>query len=548
MGIQISQTIMKFSPFPMAVLDRDGHFIEVNEGTIHLLGYKREDLLGKSFPQLLEAVNRQHTLERFEKTLHGMMQQTPVTVMHKSGFPLEIQIVSAPMMENGRVTGALLFGQDLSDRKRNTERIRYMAYYDDMTGLPNRRMFMTHLNETLERSAHNNQLIGLLYLDVDRFKLVNDSFGREFGDMLLMQVAERLTRVMSEQDMVARMEGDEFAVLFANVDSDKDVMNKTRSLLDTLEEPFELQGFPFHVTASIGVVTNRIENDPSMLMKKADMALGKVKENGRNDGMLYCEEWDNSSLERLTLQHELRQGLQRNEFLLHYQPQYHLNTGEIVGLEALVRWQHPERGMVPPGHFIPLAEESGMIVQLGEWVLEEACRQNKAWQDAGLKAVPVSVNLSIRQFMQQNLIEKVSSILRETGLSPQYLELEITETMTMDVHRATQCLLELTKLGVGISIDDFGTGYSSFNYLKNLPIGKLKIDRSFVRDIQHDPGNASIVAAIIAMAHNLNLQVIAEGVETEEQMQFLKKHMCDEMQGYFWSPPVPNYQIAGLLR
>lgn len=545
LSAQIAQSIITYSPFPMAVLDHEGRFVTINDASSQLMGYRRGELMGEDFFTLLDNGNRQSVLEKLELVKQGAMQQTLTTIIHKTGFPLEIQLVLLPLSEGNNVTGALAIGQDISDRKRNNERIRYMAYYDDMTGLPNRRMFMMHFNEVLERAG--DRFIGMLYLDIDQFKLINDSFGREFGDMLLLQVAERFTRGLSGEDMGARMEGDEFAIMFVSLHSEKELVEKARALLTTLEEPFEMQGFPFHVTASIGMATNCKDCDAGSIIKKADMALGRVKEQGRNDILLYSEDWNNSSLERLTLQHELKQGIQRNEFFLHYQPQYHLSTGKVVGLEALVRWQHPDRGLVPPGQFIPLAEESGMIVQLGEWVLEEACRQNKRWQDDGLLAVPVSVNLSIRQFMQQNLKDKIATILRETGLSPQYLELEITETMTMDVQYATQCLLELTRLGVSISIDDFGTGYSSLNYLKNLPIGRLKIDRSFVRDIQQDPGDAAIVAAIIAMAHNLNLQVIAEGVETEEQMNFLKQHACDEIQGYFWSPPLPSEQITQIL-
>jgi EAL domain-containing protein (putative c-di-GMP-specific phosphodiesterase class I) len=256
---------------------------------------------------------------------------------------------------------------------------------------------------------------------------------------------------------------------------------------------------------------------------------------------------DNIAYFKLTLQNEIRKAIQHREFQLYYQPQYDLGTGQIVGLEALIRWNHPERGMVSPAEFIPAAEESGLIVQLGEWVLEEACRQNKAWQDAGLPPIPVSVNLSMRQFAQHGLTGNVANVLRQTSLDSRYLQLEITESMTMDVERALQCLNELTELGVKISIDDFGTGYSSFSYLKNLPIARLKIDRSFVRDILQDPNDAAIVAAIIAMAHNLQLQVIAEGVETEDQVKFLRSHRCDEMQGFFGSPPLPAERIESLL-
>ncbi|CAH1200431.1 hypothetical protein PAECIP111893_01375 [Paenibacillus plantiphilus] len=545
----IVEALIRYNPIALTVLNRSGQIIDINDSASQMLGYERTQLIGESFLPLVEAESRQGIFQKLEQTLQGEKQDATLQVLHRSGYSFDIQIVSAPLYQNHEMIGAMLISNDMSDRKRNLERIRYMAYYDDMTGLPNRRSFMMHLSESLESSQVNGNIIAVLYVDVDRFKLINASFGREFGDMLLLQLAERLTRGLAEHDVVARMEGDEFALLYRNGGSESEVLSKTKKILSILEDPFELQGVPLHVTVSIGVSINNVPSDDAgILIKKADMALGKVKDSGKNDCLLYSESWDNSSLERLTLQHELKRAIQRDEFVLHYQPQYHLGTGEIVGVEALIRWQHPERGLVPPGLFIPQAEESGIIMQIGDWVLEEACRQNKAWQEAGLRHIPVSVNLSIRQFLQQNLTEKVSDILNRTGLKAEYLDLEITETMTMDVKHASRCLLELTKLGINISIDDFGTGYSSFHYLKTLPIGRLKIDRSFVRDIQQDPGDAAIVAAIIAMAHNLNLQVIAEGVENEVQMQFLQKHLCDEMQGYLWSPPVTGGKISALLQ
>ncbi|MBW7477808.1 EAL domain-containing protein [Paenibacillus oenotherae] len=545
----IVEALIQHNPIAMTVLNRTGEIIDINESASQMLGYDRQSLIGESFLTLIEPDSQQQILQKFEGIVQGELQDSTLLVRHRTGYSFDIGVVSSPLYKNKERIGALLISNDMSDRKRNLERIRYMAYYDDMTGLPNRRSFMMHLDESLVNSQRSGGLIAVLYMDVDRFKLINASFGRDFGDMLLLQVAERLTRGLAENDVVARMEGDEFAMLYRNAGSEKEVLAKTKNIMSILEDPFELQGVPLHMTVSIGVATNIVmEDDASVLIKKADMALGKVKDSGKNDCLLYSEAWDNSSLERLTLQHELKGAIQRGEFVLHYQPQYHLGTGKIVGVEALVRWQHPERGLVPPGFFIPQAEESGMIMQIGDWVLEEACRQNKAWQEDGLRHIPVSVNLSIRQFLQQNLTDKVANILARTGLKAEFLDLEITETMTMDVKHASRCLLDLTKLGVNISIDDFGTGYSSFHYLKNLPIGRLKIDRSFVRDIQQDPGDAAIVAAIIAMAHNLNLQVIAEGVENEVQMQFLQKHMCDEMQGYLWSPPVSGGKIAELLQ
>jgi len=546
--IAIVETLLRSDAVPLAILDKTGIVMEMNEASGRTLGYDRNELLGETILRLVEPGSRQLLQETFEHALLGETKQININITHGSGFPLELQVVCSPMIQEEEVIGTVLISQDLSDRKRNLERIRYMAYHDDMTGLPNRTLFQMKLTETLTRAKEENRIVGICYLDLDRFKLVNASFGREFGDILLMQVAERLNRDLADNDFAARMEGDEFALLFCNLESEKHLLELCKKLLKSIEEPYELSGFPLHITASIGLVTNRNEDDDSYsLIKKADMALVKVKESGKNDCLLYSESWSNSSLERLTLQHEMYRAIQREEFILHYQPQYDLNSGTMVGVEALVRWNHPIKGMIPPGSFIPLAEESGMIVQIGDWVLEEACRQNKAWQDAGLPLMPVSVNLSIRQFVQTDLASKVATVLEKTGLDPKYLDLEITESMTMDVSHVSRCLLDLTELGVNISVDDFGTGYSSFHYLKNFPIDRLKIDRSFVRDIQQDPSDAEIVAAIIAMAHNLNIQVIAEGVETEGQMEFLRKHKCDEMQGFFWSPPVSSDNIEQML-
>ncbi|WP_127495546.1 putative bifunctional diguanylate cyclase/phosphodiesterase [Paenibacillus glycanilyticus] len=544
----IVETLLQSEAVPLAILDRDGVIMEMNVASSNTLGYLRQDLLGKPLAPLLEPGSRSSLQEMLEHALQGKSEQRNINITHRSGFPLELQIISSPMLRDDEVIGTVIVSQDLSDRKRNIERIRYMAYYDDMTGLPNRTLFHIRLNESLAFAREHDRMIGLCYLDLDRFKLVNASFGREFGDMLLLQVAERLTSAIGEQGIVARMEGDEFAFLLHDIESEEQLIELSRGLLHAIDEPFELKGFPLHITGSLGAVTSLVNEDEGYsLLKKADIALVKVKESGKNDCMLYSESWSNSSFERLTLQHEMYRAIQRKEFILLYQPQYDLVSGMMVGVEALVRWRHPAKGMIPPGEFIPIAEESGMIVQIGDWVLEEACRQNKEWQDAGLPPMPVSVNLSIRQFVQQDLATKVASVLEKTGLKPEYLDLEITESMTMDTGHVSRCLLELTDMGVGISVDDFGTGYSSFHYLKNFPIDRLKIDRSFVRDIQQDPSDAEIVAAIIAMAHNLNIQVIAEGVENEEQMEFLRKHNCDEMQGYFWSPPVSSADIEQML-
>jgi len=546
--LELLNSLYNNSPVVFAIIDRQGRFLDINRDPTDLIGYGKDEMAGEPFAMLVDDESRGATTDTFLRTLGGEKCELDIRVIHKRGHPVDLNISTSPLIRRNKTIGILVFIQDISDRKRSLERIRYMAYYDDMTGLPNRRFFTNRLEEKLRAAAKDAKRLAVCYLDVDRFKLVNASFGREFGDMLLLHIAERLVRCLPEQGDLARMEGDEFVALLDDVGEGQDVATRLDELMAVLEAPFELSGVPLHISVSIGVaVFDGGAEDAGTLLKKADTALHRVKENGKNHYLLHAPDMDYIAIHKLTIQHEMHQALQTGQFLLHYQPQYDLASGKIVGMEALIRWQHPQRGLVPPGHFIPAAEESGIIVSLGDWVIEEACRQNKAWQEAGLARMPVSVNLSFRQFSQRNLTDKIAEVLRQTGLEARYLELEITESMTMDVERASQCLKELTELGVNISIDDFGTGYSSFHYLKKLPIARLKIDRSFVRDIEQDPNDAAIVAAIIAMAHNLQLQVIAEGVESESQVHFLRSHRCDEMQGYFGSPPLPGERVCELL-
>jgi diguanylate cyclase (GGDEF)-like protein len=425
------------------------------------------------------------------------------------------------------------------ERKRTEDRIRHMAYYDDLTGLPNRRSFREELTKALHLSKKNKQVAAVMFIDIDRFKLINDSLGHDYGDILLLQVAERLTRKVTDKDFIARMEGDEFALFFTELEKAEEAEEIAQAILKELDGTFFLQDYQLHITLSIGISFYLQEDETAeILMKYSNTALSRAKDQGRNNYQIYTHAMNIRSIERLTLENDLQRAIEQNEFILYYQPQINTSTGEIVGAEALIRWNHPIKGLVSPAKFIPLAEENGMIVPIGDWVMRTACKQNKAWQDAAIMHIPISVNLSTRQFLQQNLVGKVADILTETGLDPKYLELEITESMTMDVEHAIGYLQELKQLGIGISIDDFGTGYSSLSYLKKFPINKLKIDRSFVRDIMEDPNDAAIVSTIIAMAHGLDMSVIAEGVETREQLEYLSLKSCNEVQGFYFSPPV----------
>ncbi|GIP15532.1 hypothetical protein J40TS1_11740 [Paenibacillus montaniterrae] len=545
----IVDTLFESNAVALTLINHHGKIIELNHTTANMLGYEhRNDLIGLPIMDIIEQSSQEALGTALEQVKEGKITSLNIHVLHRSSFPLELQISCEPVIQNGSVIGGLIISHDLSDHKRNIERIRYMAYYDDMTGLPNRTLFQIRFDEWLLRAKEDHFMLGVCYIDLDNFKLINASFGREYADLMLLQMADRLNRLLSEHDFVARMEGDSFALLLNHIDHIDQLLERAQHILEVIGEPYDLKGVPVHVSASMGIAVNiDPADDGYSLFKKADMALVKVKETAGDNILIYSEEWNNSSYERLKLQHEIHRAIQKHEFELYYQPQYDLLEGQIVGVEALIRWNHPTKGMLSPIHFIPIAEESGLIVPIGEWVIREACRQNKEWLDEGLPIVPVAVNLSIRQFIRNDMSLQISKILEETGLPPQYLDIEITESMSIDINEMNQKLIEISEMGVGISVDDFGTGYSSFHYLKALPINRLKIDRSFVTDILHEKSHAEIVSAIIAMAHKLNLQVIAEGVETDEQLEFLRTLQCDEIQGYLKSPPVPSSFFQKLL-
>ncbi|MCY9661192.1 EAL domain-containing protein [Paenibacillus chondroitinus] len=544
----VLDSLFEHNPNAIGIFDQEGKFIRINAAAETILGYSASELLEKRFSHFVTQEQYELTISQLQLATDGEPLTFETSVSHKSGYRVDLHATAVPVQLSTDAMGFILICQDITERKRSDEQVRYMAYYDDMTGLPNRRMFRDHLNERLSLARSAGQQIAVFYLDIDRFKLVNDSFGYDYGNMMLLQLAERFTRCITENDYLARTEGDEFAFFYTNVADSNDVIAVIAEINRVLEKPFVLEQYELHVTASIGVaISTADEEDADTLMKYADIALARAKEKGRNDFQIFNADMKSVSINRLKLENELRRAIALEEFVLFYQPQVDIETGRIVGVEALIRWNHPEKGLISPNYFISFAEESGLIVPIGEWVLRAACKQNKAWQNQGFSPMPISVNLSMRQFFQHNLKGKISHVLEQTGLDPQYLELEITESMTMDVDHAIQSLLELKELGVNVSIDDFGTGYSSLYYLKKFPIDKLKIDRSFVRDIMVDPNDAAIVTTIIAMTRHLNLKVIAEGVETEEQLHFLHQNRCNEVQGYWFSPPVNAVQLENML-
>jgi diguanylate cyclase (GGDEF)-like protein/PAS domain S-box-containing protein len=452
--------------------------------------------------------------------------------------------------DNGRFTGYRGTGSDITARKITEQRVHHVAQHDVLTGLPNRSLLQDRLSQAVAYATRSGHPVWVMLIDLDRFKFVNDSMGHKAGDVLLMTVAARLRGSLRDTDTVARLSGDEFVVILSQHEDQPLTSDIVQRVMDSVAQPVMLGPKEFFVTCSIGVAAYPSEGTPAdSLIEHADIAMYCAKKLGRNNFQFYTPAMNEESLERVRIESALRNALERNEFVLHYQPQVDLKTGQIVGMEALIRWKHPELGMVPPSRFVGVAEDTGLIVPIGAWVMRAACAQNKIWQDAGLGRLRVAVNLSARQFSAADLVPGIEQILLDTGLDPSCLELELTESLFMsDVTPAVELLHRMKSLGVKLSIDDFGTGYSSFSYLSRFPIDVLKIDRSFVNDISHDANDAAIVASIIALAHNLRLSVIAEGVETAEQLDYLRHQGCDEMQGYYFSRPLPAPEFEQLLR
>jgi diguanylate cyclase (GGDEF)-like protein len=453
-----------------------------------------------------------------------------------------------------RIADNIAFALDNFDRAdektKADERIEYLASHDSLTGLPNRDMFNGLLHAAMLTATRRQLQFALLFIDLDRFKIINDSLGHEAGDALLAEIATRLRRNLRSSDIVARLGGDEFVVILEHTADRGAIEEIARELLATVSAPVRLSGHECHATASIGIAMFPDHgSDVHTLTKNADMAMYLAKEDGKNNFRFFTKEVKMQSIERLTLENCLRHALSRNEFSLHYQPKVNLATGQITGVEALLRWEHAEHGMLPPGQFIPLAEETGLIVPIGRWALREACSQNMAWQRHGLRPLSMAVNLSPRQFSDENLLHDIDEALAASGMSPALLQIEVTESMMMrNVARAIKVLDEIQGRGIRIAIDDFGTGYSSMSLMKQFPIDTIKIDRSFVRDLPDDTEDRAIAQAIINMGRALEMTIVAEGVETVEQETFLRAHGCDEMQGFLFSRPLPSDQMADLLR
>jgi diguanylate cyclase (GGDEF)-like protein/PAS domain S-box-containing protein len=524
--------------------DLSGKILSADESFLNLLGYT-PDNLPRNIHELTPPEHHRLDEEAFEKLMaFGACAPFEKDFLKKDGTPVPVLFGAA--LHEEEIT---CFVVDLSQNKQTQEKLNHLAYHDALTDLPNQVLFKDRLKQAIALSRRNDQLQAVLLLNLDRFKTINDSLGYTAGDRLLQSVAERLTSCVRESDTVARFGGDEFAILLTQIPRAQDAANVARAIKQTLDQAFLFEDQEIFVSSSIGISLYPHDGrDTAGLLKNAGAALDRAKVQGGNNFQFYTAGGTTRALKQLVLESNLRPGLERSEFIVQYQPQVDVRGFHLVGMEALVRWQHPSLGLLYPNEFVPLAEDNGLIIALGDLVTRTACAQNKSWQDAGLTPLTLSVNFSARQFQQPTFITDVARILKDTNLDPRWLELELTESSIMkDPEEAIEKLHELKLMGIKVAIDDFGTGYSSLNYLKRFPIDTLKIDKTFVSDVCKDPHDTAIVRAIINLGHALDLTVIAEGVETKEQLQYLSALGCDSVQGFLFSKALSATAFEELL-
>jgi len=549
---RLAATVFETASEGILVLDRYYQVLAVNRAFCQMTGYSRDEVVGKHVTRLVSSpeTHRQYRRIHAELLAHGRWQGELMET-RKNGelYPQWLQI-NAVRDRQGRITQMVGFFADLSDRRQTEERLRYLANYDPLTGLANRMLFKERLHEAGQRSRQTGRSLALLHIDLDRFKLLNDTLGHEVADQILRNMGQRLSEQLAEADTLARLAADEFVVLFDQYSNLSSLSRLATQLLARLRAPMTVDGHELVISASIGIsLLPDNARDVSALITQANMAMQHAKHLGGDNFQFYTDNLQASTLERLHLENQLRKAIEAGQLEVFYQPKLDLTLDSLQAAEALVRWRHPQRGLVSPAEFIPLAEETGLIVPIGEFVLRRAAGQAREWQLMGLGDIRVSVNVSVHQLRQGNLTTLVRCVLDETGLPPHLLELELTESQLLDnVESVLHTLNQLRQLGVKLAIDDFGTGYSSLSYLKRLPVDYLKIDRTFVRDVTQDGEDAAITRAIIAMAHSLELKVVAEGVEEQQQLDFLKSQGCDEIQGFLISRPVEAVQFASLLR
>ncbi|TNF34596.1 MAG: EAL domain-containing protein [Gammaproteobacteria bacterium] len=540
--LKMLSSAMEQSGSMVMITNRDGHIEYVNSRFCEVTGYCIEEVIGQQADIIRSEEIKQETVDEIWNTVssgddwHGELH-----TRKKNGEMFwSLITMSAITDDKNKISHFVAVLEDVSQFKEDQIKIEQLAYVDSLTGLANRVLLRDRLEQALKSIQRNNKKAALLYLDLDQFKRINDSLGHDVGDAVLMLVAERLRQNVRHQDTVARMGGDEFVVLLTDVDGMAGASAVARKILDSLSQPSRLLRHEIIVTPSIGITIAPDDSlNADILLKNADLAMYRAKAQGRNNYQFFTEEMNARVLNHLLIENELRQAIANDELVLYYQPQMSIESGELIGVETLVRWQHPEKGLIGPDQFIEVAEETGLVIQLGEWVLRNACRQWRAMEAKGLPSLKLAVNLSARQFKDPYLLEMIQNILDKSDFRPIQLELEITETILMEnLEHALKVLEKIKALGISISIDDFGTGYSSLNYLKRFPIDSLKIDQAFIRDLPNDADDMAISAAVIAMAHKLKLKVVAEGVETEAQLAFLKENHCDIGQGYLMGRPM----------
>jgi diguanylate cyclase (GGDEF)-like protein/PAS domain S-box-containing protein len=540
----------------VACTDSSGDISFLNLVAEKMTGWTLQEATGRPMSevfQILDAASRKTTPNPMEMAVgqdRAVHLPSNCILVRRDGFEIPIEDSVAPIHDReGRATGAVIVFRDVSAARAMALQITHSAEHDFLTGLPNRMLFNDRVSQAISLAPRHLKKIAVLFLDLDGFKHINDSLGHPTGDQLLRSIAKRLVSCVRVSDTVSRQGGDEFVVLLSEVEQSEDAAITARRMLQTVAEAHTIDQHDLHVTTSIGVSVYPDDGeDAETLIKNADTAMYQAKENGRQGYQFFKPAMNVRAVERQAIEESLRRALERQEFAVHYQPKISLTTGEITGAEALIRWTHPIRGLVPPAQFIPVAEDCGLILPIGNWVLREACQQARIWVDAGLPLSTMAVNISAIQFRNENFLESVFAALKDTGLDPRFLELELTESVLMKHAESTEGILKtLRARGIQLAVDDFGTGYSSLSYLRKFPIDALKIDQSFVRQISTTPNETTIVTAIISMGRSLKLRVVAEGVETPAELAFLRAHNCDEAQGYYFSRPVLPQQFAKLL-
>ncbi|OAH59697.1 PAS domain S-box protein [Domibacillus aminovorans] len=536
----------------ISTIDEEGNLLYISPSHTVLLGHDLVEMESSPLFQWVHEEDRQSVIDSIQDmiTKGKGSSQLEFRILAKSGNYIDVEAkVNSIFDPFGIVKNLVLVMRDITERKKTEQTIYHLAYHDTLTELPNRRLFMDCLRKEVNQANSVRSQLAVMFVDVDRFKHINDSYGHEIGDLILIETAKQIKECLHSTDLVARIGGDEFTILLTNVSDTERVETIAQRIKDSFQVPIESGGKVYNLSCSIGISLFPSDGkDVDELLKRADMALYAVKEQGRNGYLFFHPDMEERSLERILLENELKKAIQQKQFYIEYQPKMNLTSGQLIGMEALVRWNHPELGRISPGKFIPVAEETGLILPLGEWVLRQGCKQNKDWQNQGYPPLRVSINLSTRQFYQSNLLDKIKGILNETGLEPEWLELEITESIFTDIDQAVVILQEIRELGVHISIDDFGTGYSSFSYIKHLPVDTLKIDASFIRDIHQNKESQAIVKAIMDIAQTLNLNVIAEGIESQEQLIALSEDGCSQGQGFLFSKPLSNHEFENYFK